>query len=115
MAINLAGGINQVTTGVFLGLLLGKPIGITIFSWVAVRLGLAELPRGANWGMIFGIGTLAGIGFTMALFIANLAFPSNPALIESAKLGVLSASLVTALLGAVLLFLFTKRQPGFLE
>ncbi|MFN3265710.1 MAG: Na+/H+ antiporter NhaA [Deinococcales bacterium] len=109
VALNVAGGINQITTGVFLGLLLGKPLGITLFSMLAVRLGLAELPRGANWLMILGVGTLAGIGFTMALFIANLAFPKNPELIESAKLGILAASLVAALLGAALLLGSGKR------
>jgi Na+:H+ antiporter, NhaA family len=109
VAFNFSSGINQVTTGVFLGLLVGKPLGITLFSMLAVRLGLAELPRGANWGMVFGIGILGGIGFTMALFIANLAFPTTLTLIESAKLGILAASLVTALLGAAVLVLTTPR------
>jgi Na+:H+ antiporter, NhaA family len=110
VVVNVAGGINQITTGVFLGLVLGKPLGITLFSWLAVRVGLAELPRGANWGMVFGIGTLGGIGFTMALFIASLAFPGTAALVDSAKLGILAASLVTALLGATVLLLTTPKQ-----
>jgi Na+:H+ antiporter, NhaA family len=109
VAFNFSSGINQVTTGVFLGLLFGKPLGIALFSWLAVRFGLAELPRGANWGMVFGIGILGGIGFTMALFITNLAFPNNLALIDSAKLGILAASLVTALLGAAVLVATTPK------
>ncbi len=106
----LAGGVNQITTGVFFGLLLGKPIGITLFSWLSVRLGLAQLPRGATWSMMFGIGILGGIGFTMALFIANLAFKNNPALLETAKLGVLSASFCTAILGLLWLSAATKPK-----
>jgi Na+:H+ antiporter, NhaA family len=106
----LAGGVNQITTGVFLGLLLGKPIGITLFSWLAVRSGLAQLPRGTNWAMILGVAMLGGIGFTMALFIANLAFKNDPALLETAKLGVLSASFCTAILGLVWLNIFSKKD-----
>jgi Na+:H+ antiporter, NhaA family len=81
-------------------LLLGKPIGIFALSWLAVRLKLAQLPHGVNWSMIFGVGLLGGIGFTMALFIANLAYAGNGAL-EQAKLGVLSASVVAAVAGLV--------------
>jgi Na+:H+ antiporter, NhaA family len=108
----LSGGINQITTGVFLGLLLGKPIGITFFSWLAVRIGIAQLPRGTTWAMILGVGMLGGIGFTMALFIANLAFKNNPALLETAKLGILSASFCTAILGLVWLNLVSKKSSA---
>ena len=89
----------RVALGVALGLLLGKPIGITFFAWLAVRLRIAELPRGVNWFQIVGAGFLAGIGFTVALFIAALAFP-EPALVTGAKIGILAASLLAALLGA---------------
>ena len=106
----LAGGVNQITTGVFFGLLLGKPIGITLFSWLAVRSGISQLPRGATWAMLLGVGMLGGIGFTMALFIANLAFKNNPALLETAKLGILSASFCTAILGLVWLNLVSKKD-----
>ncbi len=106
----LAGGVNQITTGVFFGLLLGKPIGITLFSWLAVRSGISQLPRGATWAMLLGVGMLGGIGFTMALFIANLAFKNNPALLETAKLGVLSASFCTAILGLVWLHFCSKKS-----
>lgn len=106
----LSGGITPITTGVFLGLVFGKPIGITLFSWVAVQMRLAELPRGATWSMIIGIGFLGGIGFTMALFIASLGFKGNSALLEAAKLGVLSASVVAAIIGLVWLSSSTKPQ-----
>jgi Na+:H+ antiporter, NhaA family len=109
IAAALAGGVNQVTTGIFLGLLLGKPIGITLFSWLAVRLGIAQLPRGTTWAMLLGVGMLGGIGFTMALFIANLAFKNNLLLLETAKLGVLSASFCTAILGLLWLNLVSKK------
>ncbi len=104
----LAGGINQITMGVFFGLLLGKPLGITLFSWLAIRLGLAELPRQTNWELMLGAGMLGGIGFTMALFIANLAFKG--ALLETAKLGVIAASFATAIVGLVWLSATTKNR-----
>ncbi|WP_457637140.1 Na+/H+ antiporter NhaA [Oceanithermus sp.] len=95
-------GFGAVSLGVFLGLLLGKPAGILLFSFLAVALGLAELPRGASWGGILAVGLVAGIGFTMALFIAGLAFP--PQLLDEAKIGVLSASLTAAVIGGALLW-----------
>ena len=92
----------RVALGVALGLLLGKPAGVTLFAWLAVRLGIAELPRGVGWFQIAGAGLLAGIGFTVALFIAALAF-SEPELIAGAKVGILAASLLATLGGAALL------------
>jgi NhaA family Na+:H+ antiporter len=97
------GGVGHpVALGVLLGLVLGKPIGITFFAWLAVRLGLAELPPGITWQHVHGAGWLGGIGFTMALFIAGLAFAGTPYL-DTAKLGILSASLVAGVVGFVLL------------
>jgi NhaA family Na+:H+ antiporter len=87
-----------VTAGVVLGLVLGKPIGITLFSWVAVRLGLATLPAQTSWRALHGVSWLGGIGFTMSLFIAGLAF-ADPALLDSAKVGILGASLVAGVVG----------------
>jgi Na+:H+ antiporter, NhaA family len=88
----------SVTSGVVLGLVLGKPIGITLFSWLAVRLGLATLPAQTSWRALHGVSWLGGIGFTMSLFIAGLAF-ADPALLDSAKVGILGASLVAGLAG----------------
>jgi NhaA family Na+:H+ antiporter len=89
---------STVGLGVALGLLLGKPIGITLFSWMAVRLGWSVLPRGVNWLALHGAAWLGGIGFTMALFIASLAFEGTPRLDES-KLGVLLASGAAGIIG----------------
>jgi NhaA family Na+:H+ antiporter len=90
----------NVAIGVAAGLVLGKPIGILLISFVTVRLGVCALPRGVGWRGVLVVGTVAGIGFTMAIFIADLAFPT-PALLGAAKLGVLCASVVAACLGAL--------------
>jgi Na+:H+ antiporter, NhaA family len=97
-----SGPISAVSLGAFLGLLIGKPIGVAGFAWIAVRSGLARLPEGATWPGMIGIGLLAGIGFTMSLFIANLAFGLTAAL-DQAKIGVLAASVVAALTGLAFL------------
>lgn len=94
---------HPVTLGIAAGLLLGKPLGITLFAWLAVRLGLAELPAGARWPQIFGLGLLGGIGFTMSLFITNLAYEDVPELIAAAKAGIFAASLLAGILGYLLL------------
>lgn len=94
---------SPVTLGVLLGLVIGKPLGITLFSWAAVRAGLAELPGGVTWRLIHGAAWLGGIGFTMSLFVAGLAFTEAPDLLTEAKLGVLMASLAAGLGGALLL------------
>ncbi|MBU3022300.1 Na+/H+ antiporter NhaA [Aestuariibacter sp. A3R04] len=96
---------SSLTVAVFLGFALGKPIGIFLFSWIAVQLRIAILPINLRWNMIFGGGVLAGIGFTMALFIANLAY--SPTELNAAKLGILLASIFSALVGIALLRYFT--------
>jgi NhaA family Na+:H+ antiporter len=103
---------SSVLTGVALGLVLGKFAGITAFSWVAVRLGLGRLPEGAGWAHIAGVGAVAGIGFTVSLFIAGLAFES-PVLLDDAKAGILTASAVAAVLGAAAFVVAGRRtEPG---
>jgi NhaA family Na+:H+ antiporter len=114
--VSLGGGAigialaSPVTTGVFVGLLLGKPIGIIGFSWLAVRLKLASLPSGVTWRMLAGAGALGGIGFTMALFIAGLAFGEGD-LLYAAKIGVLGASVCSAIVGWLLLS-GAQPKPG---
>ncbi|HEX6144371.1 MAG TPA: Na+/H+ antiporter NhaA [Geminicoccaceae bacterium] len=95
-----AGGamIGAISTGAFLGLLLGKPIGVVAFVWLSVKTGFSRWPEGWSWAAMLGIGLLAGIGFTMSLFIANLAFGSGAEL-DQAKIGVLAASVVAAVVG----------------
>lgn len=101
-----AGG--DVSLGIIAGLVLGKPIGVLLFSWLATRTGMADLPGGVRWMHILGVGLLAGIGFTMSLFIAGLAFP-DAQLLAASKTGILVASVVAAVLGAGVL---TRASPG---
>ena len=97
------GGLNgPVPLGIVLGLVLGKPLGVTLFAWMAVRSGLAAMPAGVTWRHIHGAGWLGGIGFTMALFIAGLAF-ADPSALAQAKLGILCASLLAGVVGYLLL------------
>ena len=97
--------------GTALGLLIGKPLGVSLFAWLATRAGLSALPRGANWRQIRGVGFLAGIGFTMALFVAELAFGESPSL-DAAKIAILVASTISGLIGAVILILEHRRQSN---
>jgi NhaA family Na+:H+ antiporter len=92
----------RVGLAVALGLLIGKPLGIAVFSWISVRSGLAILPRGVDWQAIFATGVLAGIGFTVALFVTALAFP-DPAAIAGSKLGILVGSALATLIGVAIL------------
>lgn len=89
---------NHVSSGIMLGLILGKPAGITLFSWIAIKLNLASMPRNASWIQLFGIGCLAGIGFTMAIFVANISFAGDE-IITVAKLGIFTASILSAVIG----------------
>lgn len=93
---------STVTLGIALGLMLGKPIGILGACWLAEKSGLAKLPQGTNWVQLVGASVLAGIGFTMSLFIGILAF-EDPAYATPVRLGVLAASLVTAISGYIIL------------
>jgi NhaA family Na+:H+ antiporter len=97
-----------ITLGVMLGLVLGKPLGITLASWLAVRFGWASLPGGVSLKQIHGTGWLAGIGFTMSFFMAGLSFADNASL-TAAKLGILAASLCSAFAGCTILTLTTRR------
>jgi NhaA family Na+:H+ antiporter len=97
-----------VTVGVVAGLVIGKPLGITLFAWVGSRLGMVDLPEGVRWREITGVSALAGIGFTISLFIANLAF-SDPGLVEAAKIGILAGSLLASLLGGAILLRHARQ------
>jgi NhaA family Na+:H+ antiporter len=101
--------LEPVTLGVFLGLVLGKFLGISGFAWLAVKLGLAKLPSGVHWRHILGAAWLGGIGFTMSLFIAQLAFTTSPALFEEARLGIIMASVIAAIVGLTWLYISARN------
>ena len=101
-----------VTLGVALGLFLGKQLGVFGFVLAAVKLRFAQRPAGATWPQIYGVGLLCGIGFTMSLFIGLLAFTDSPDLENQTKIGVLTGSLVSMAIGALVLAFFPKRDSG---
>jgi NhaA family Na+:H+ antiporter len=100
---------SPVSLGIIGGLVLGKPLGITLFSWIAVKLGIADLPAEVTWPQLFSASWLAGIGFTMALFIANAAL-ADPILLDVAKFSILIASLLASVIGSGLLLLTTSTH-----
>ena len=100
---------STVTLGTCLGLVLGKFIGISLSSWIAVRLKIARLPHGVQWRHLFGAAWLGGVGFTMSLFISQLAFTDHN-LQEEAKLGILLASLIAAIIGLTWLFWVGRNE-----
>ena len=93
---------DTVAMGVMAGLIVGKPVGVMLLAFLAVKTGVAALPTGVTWRHVFGVSLLTGIGFTMSIFIANLAFGPG-ALLDSAKVGILAASIVSGVLGALVL------------
>lgn len=99
---------NLITLGVIAGLAVGKPVGIFAFAWLSVRLGMARKPSDIGWSHMLGAGMLGGIGFTMALFIANLAFEGTA--LESAKFGILMASLIAGVAGMAMLVAVTTGK-----
>ena len=101
-----------VFLGVAVGLFVGKQLGIFAFTWAAVRVGVADVPGGAPWSRVYGVAMVAGIGFTVALFIANLAFGGHPELLDQARLGVLVGSLVSGVSGMLVLWLLPEPGDG---
>jgi NhaA family Na+:H+ antiporter len=99
---------NPVASGIMGGLVLGKLIGVAGFTWVAVKLGLSQLPEGLNFKHIVGVGLMAGIGFTMSIFVAELGFANHPEDLLMAKTGILLASLISGLSGYAWLFFLKK-------
>jgi NhaA family Na+:H+ antiporter len=113
VAIQPAALTSPVALAVGLGLLLGKPVGVVLFSFVSVKAGIARLPSEVNWWAMIGGGCLAGIGFTMSLFIAGLSFPDAPQLLAAGKVGTLLGSLSSVIVGSVVLLLvLPKRREG---
>lgn len=99
-----------LSLGIILGLVVGKPLGIWLFAWAGLKLGIAELPKGISLLHVASVGCLAGVGFTMSLFIATLAF-DEVALVETAKTAVLAGSLLSTLIGSFMLLLVTNPGP----
>jgi NhaA family Na+:H+ antiporter len=102
--------LNTNSIGIALGLLFGKPIGITLISFAAVAAGICRLPLDLNWKHVFGAGLLGGIGFTMSIFITNLAFSNDPSIINSSKMAIVLASLLAGILGFSFLKLFGRPR-----
>jgi NhaA family Na+:H+ antiporter len=100
--------------GIILGLVIGKPLGIFIFSYAAVKIGLGLLPEDLNWRLIFGAASLAGIGFTMSIFITNLAF-SEIELVTTSKLSIIIASSISAILGLLILKSVVRSGNGIVD
>ncbi len=102
--------LDTVTLGVCLGLFVGKQLGVFVFSAAAIKLGFAEKPTNANWLGLYGVGVLTGIGFTMSLFVGNLAFANNTGYMDEVKIGVLLGSLFSTLLGYFILIIATRKN-----
>ena len=98
-----------VPLGILLGLFIGKQIGVFLFSIISIKLNIAQMPNNANWLIFYGVGVLTGIGFTMSLFVGNLAFVENVQYISGVKIGVLTGSLLSTVFGYVLLLVATKK------
>lgn len=103
---------SQISTGVILGLVIGKPVGILLFSFLTLRLGLAKLPDDLNWTHLLGVSFLAGIGFTMSIFIADLALSSDKILY--AKIGIFIASIIAGIIGYALVHMATKKDQPYI-
>ncbi len=103
--------LDNVPLGILLGLFVGKQLGVFVFSYASIKLKIAQMPSNSNWINFYGVGILTGIGFTMSLFVGNLAFVENPQYIDGVKIGVLSGSLLSTLTGYFLL-LFSPNNAS---
>jgi len=104
--------LSPVPVGVALGLFIGKQIGVFGMALLAIKTGLAPRPHGSSWSQIYGVSVLCGIGFTMSLFIGNLAFARSPLLVDEVKIGVLAGSIVAALVGMLILRFSSSRNES---
>ena len=108
--INFSSLLNPVPLGILCGLFFGKQIGVFLFSYMSVKLNLAQKPSNSNWYSLYAVSILTGIGFTMSLFVGNLAFANSNQYLDGVKIGVLSGSLLSTLIGYILLLLTTKKN-----
>ena len=107
--LSLSSLLLPVPLGILLGLFLGKQLGVMVFSFIAVKTGIAQMPNKSSWSSLYGVSILTGIGFTMSLFVGNLAFLDNTQYIDGVKIGVLAGSLLSTLVGYFIL-LFTSKK-----
>ncbi|MAJ23499.1 MAG: Na+/H+ antiporter NhaA [Candidatus Pelagibacter sp. TMED64] len=108
--ISISTILSPVPLGIICGLFIGKQIGVFVFSFVAIKLKYAEMPSNSNWLKLYAVGVLTGIGFTMSLFVGNLAFVEYSNNLDGVKIGVLIGSLLSALVGYFMLLTFTKKK-----
>lgn len=119
VVIELSALSSPISVAVIAGLVIGKPLGIVLASWLAIKTGIARLPDGVNWHLLLAGGLLGGIGFTMALFVSSLAM--GPELLDEAKLGVLAGSVISMLAGIALIWIYgaevspETREPRLAE
>jgi NhaA family Na+:H+ antiporter len=102
--------LEPVPLGILCGLFFGKQIGVFLFSIISIKLKIAEMPNNSNWLNFYSVGILTGIGFTMSLFVGNLAFVENTQYMDGVKIGVLSGSLLSAIIGYFLLLVTSKKS-----
>ena len=107
--VSLSSLLNPVPLGILCGLFFGKQIGVFLFAYISVKLNLAQKPNNSNWLALYAVSVLTGIGFTMSLFVGNLAFANTPMYLDGVKIGVLSGSLLSTLVGYFLLTFSTKK------
>ena len=107
--LNLSSLMEKVPLGIVLGLFLGKQLGVFIFSYISIKMKIAQMPNNANWFNLYGVGILTGIGFTMSLFVGNLAFVENIEYMDGVKIGVLTGSLLSTIAGYFLI-LFSPNK-----
>ena len=107
--LSLSSLLAPVPFGILLGLFFGKQIGVILFSYVSVKLKFADMPNNSSWLSVYGVSVLTGIGFTMSLFVGNLAFIENPQYIDGVKIGVLTGSLLSTVFGFLILLISTKK------
>jgi len=108
--ISISSFLDPVPLGILCGLFFGKQIGVFLFSYLSVKLKFAEMPSNSNWIKFYAVGVLTGIGFTMSLFVGNLAFADYANTMDGVKIGVLAGSFLSALVGYFMLLIFTKKK-----
>ncbi len=107
--LSISSLLDKVPLGILLGLFVGKQLGVFVFSYISIKMKIAQMPNNANWYNLYGVGILTGIGFTMSLFVGNLAFVENIQYMDGVKIGVLTGSLLSTLTGYFLILLSPNK------